>query len=184
VVNPVDHRRRSIRLRGWDYTEPGAYFVTIVTHGRQMLFGEIVDGVVLLSMYGRIAAEEWLRTPEVRAYVGIDEFVVMPDHVHGLLWITGHAWNAAQPRGQGATTPRGGQRVTIAQGSLGAVVGGYKSIVARRINDSRGTPGAPVWQRNYYERIVRNQRELAAIRRYIQQNPSAWCPGCDNLMWP
>jgi len=83
------HHRRSIRLRGWDYTRPGAYFVTIVTHRREVLFGEVVDGEMVLSEWGRIVEEEWQRTAVVRPYVRLDAFVVMPNHIHGIIWIVG-----------------------------------------------------------------------------------------------
>ena len=96
------HHRRSIRLRGWDYTSAAAYFVTVVTHERQALFGDVVDGQVLLSEAGRIAAEEWARTAEVRANVELDEFVVMPNHVHGIIWIVDEGREGAPWRGTGA----------------------------------------------------------------------------------
>ncbi|MDI7277092.1 MAG: transposase [Anaerolineae bacterium] len=199
-MNTADHHRRSIRLRGWDYTEAGAYFVTLVTHERATLFGDVVDGQVVLTEYGRIAAEEWVRTAEVRANVEMDEFVVMPNHVHGIVWIARRADGARQRLEDGArrrledgarqrledgarrrlAPTRGGREITVAAGSLGAIVGGYKSAVARRINDLRGMTGAPVWQRNYYERVVRSEPELAAIRRYIQQNPANWAGDSEN----
>jgi len=196
----IDRHRRSIRLRGWDYTAAAAYFVTIVTHERDMLFGEIVGGEVVLSTFGHVAAEEWARTAAVRANVELDEFVVMPNHIHGIVWVTSPAGDVALPANAGARhrldegarhrldegarhrlAPTGGGRgISVAAGSLGAVIGGYKSAVARRINDLRGTPGEPVWQRNYYERIVRNERELAAIRLYILENPRNWEVDCEN----
>jgi len=188
----IDRHRRSIRLRGWDYTAAAAYFVTIVTHERDMLFGEIVGGEVVLSTFGHVAAEEWARTAAVRANVELDEFVVMPNHIHGIVWVTSPAGDVALPANAGARhrldegarhrlAPTGGGRgISVAAGSLGAVIAGYKSAVARRINDLRGTPGEPVWQRNYYERIVRNERELAAIRLYILENPRNWEVDCEN----
>ena len=188
----IDRHRRSIRLRGWDYTAAAAYSVTIVTHERDMLFGEIVGGEVVLSTFGHVAAEEWARTAAVRANVELDEFVVMPNHIHGIVWVTSRPPDAALPADVGARhrldegarhrlAPTGGGRgISVAAGSLGAVIAGYKSAVARRINDLRGTPGEPVWQRNYYERIVRNERELAAIRLYILENPRNWEVDCEN----
>lgn len=199
-MDTTNRHRRSIRLRGWDYTAAAAYFVTIVTHERDMLFGEIVGGDVVLSTFGHVAAEEWPRTADVRANVEMDEFVVMPNHVHGIVWITSQPPDAALRAGGGARhrlhdgarhrlddgarhrlAPTGdGRGISVGAGSLGAIVGGYKSVVARRINGLRGMPGAPVWQRNYYERIVRNERELAAIRHYILENPRNWPADCEN----
>ncbi len=181
-MHTVDCHRRSIRLHGWDYASHGAYFVTLVTYRRDVLFGDVIDGAVALSVYGRIAAEEWMRTAEVRSNVEIDAFVVMPNHVHGVVWITGP--DVAGRPDDGArhrlAPSGGGGGAGVAAGSLGAIVGGYKSVVARRINGLRGTPGEPVWQRNYYERIVRNERELVAIRRYIEENPANWAADGEN----
>jgi putative transposase len=91
TYDPRKHHRRSIRLKGYDYTQAGAYFVTIVTHDRECLFGEVVDGVMRLNAFGEIVREEWFRTAVVRPYVMLapDEFVVMPNHIHGIIWITG-----------------------------------------------------------------------------------------------
>jgi hypothetical protein len=85
--NPEKHRRRSIRLPGWDYRSRGAYFVTIATQGRECLFGEVVDGEMVLSDFGNVVVEEWERTAQLRPYVRLDAFVVMPNHVHGIIWI-------------------------------------------------------------------------------------------------
>ena len=79
------HHRRSIRLKGYDYSSSGAYFVTICVHNRQLMFGEISDGKIMLNEYGRIARQEWIRTPEIRGYVELDEFVIMPNHMHGII---------------------------------------------------------------------------------------------------
>jgi len=184
--DPQRHHRRSIRLRGYDYTRPGAYFVTIVTRRRECLLGEIVDGKMVLSEYGRIVAEEWERTALVRPYVRLDEFVVMPNHIHGIIWIVGDdAVGATRPVGAtrrvaptGSTT--GGRPTGPRAGSLGAIIAQFKSAAAKRINQIRGTPGVPVWQRNYYEHIVRNERALNAIRQYIRNNPARWTDDREN----
>ncbi|WP_448592212.1 transposase [Thermoflexus hugenholtzii] len=189
--DPQCHHRRSIRLPGYDYTQPGAYFVTIVTHNRMPLFGEIVDGEMRLNEYGEIVRAEWFRTAIVRPYVVLhpDEFVVMPNHVHGIVWIVGddNAMVGAQrrcaPTGATITTWRavgGATPTNVIPGSLGAIVRSFKSITARRINDLRDTPGAPVWQRNYYEHIIRNEEALARIRAYIQANPERWADDLEN----
>ena len=180
------HRRRSIRLKGYDYTQPGAYFVTICTHQRQPLFGRVVDGNMALNAYGEIVREEWFRTAQVRPYVELfkDEFVVMPNHIHGIIWIVArddapdmtHRAVGAQRRCAPTinTQPRGVTPNNVTPRSLGAIVRGFKSAVTKRINALRGTPGAPVWQRNYYEHIIRDERALDAIRRYIAANPLRW----------
>ncbi len=172
--DPTKHHRRSIRLPGYDYTQPGAYFVTICTHRRAHLFGRVVDGEMVLNEYGEIVREEWFRTTQMRPYVELfeDEFVVMPNHVHGIIWIVepnvGAQRRCAPPK-PGGVTPN-----NVASGSLGAIIRSFKSAVTRRINVLRGTSGARVWQRNYWEHIIRNERALNAIRRYILYNPDRW----------
>ncbi len=177
--------RRSIRLKGYDYTQPGAYFVTICTHGREMLFGQVVNGEMILNEWGQIVWEEWFRTAHVRPYVRLydDEFVVMPNHIHGIIWIVATDTPHEMRPPVGATRrvaptderPRGPLPC-----SLGAIIGQFKSIVTKRINARRGTPGAPVWQRNYYEHIIRTERALNAIRHYIAANPRRWHLDRDN----
>jgi REP element-mobilizing transposase RayT len=158
--DPNKHHRRSIRLRQYDYTQPGAYFVTLVTHGRELTFDD--------SVLCRVAETMWQRIPRHFPFVELDECVVMPNHVHGILVIVDqNANNDTPPSGP-------------ASGSLGAIVGNFKSVTARRINRIRKTPGTPVWQRNYYERVIRNERELNAIRQYIRDNPAHWAEDREN----
>lgn len=167
------HHRRSIRLADHDYRSPGAYFVTICTHQGELLFGEVVDGDVVLNEYGQIAHEEWLASEDIRREIELDAFVIMPNHVHGIVWIRDTAdYPAVGTHNAGAhgrapllhRPPR----------SLGSFIAGFKSAATRRINSVRGTPGVPVWQRNYYERIIRNDTALGRIRKYIQHNPARW----------
>jgi len=166
------HHRRSIRLPDWDYAGTGAYFVTICTHKRLCLFGEVVDGQIRLNPWGEIARAEWFQTAVVRPYVVLydDEFVVMPNHVHGIIGIAGDGNRRGDPSGRPYhDRPRG-----PTPGSIGAIIAQYKSIVTKRINALRNVPGAPVWQRNYYEHIIRNERDLRHIREYILNNPARW----------
>lgn len=171
--DPNRHHRRSIRLKGYDYTQPGAYFVTICTHDRACLFGEVVEGVMRLNAWGEIVREEWFRTAQLRPYVVLheDEFVVMPNHVHGIIWIVGRVGATRQvaPTRVVPTSPAGPDA-----GSIGAIIGQFKSAVTKRINAYWGIPGARIWQRNYYEHIIRTERALNAIRRYIAENPLRW----------
>jgi putative transposase len=258
--NPSIHHRRSIRLKGHDYTQPAAYFVTLCTHEWAHLFGKVVDGAMQLNECGEIVRTEWFQTAVVRPYVvlNLDEFVVMPNHIHGIIWIVGNDngddgvdnGSDARDDGSGGDTPRndgagsggagrrddgcrddgagsggtgrrddgrrddgagsrggtvGAQRrcaptfapknatfppgaapqsagrairgatpTNVVPGSLGAIIRSFKSAVTRRINIMRNTPGAPVWQRNYYEHIIRTDRALNAIRRYVADNPRRW----------
>ena len=238
IYDPQKHHRRSIRLKGYDYTQAGAYFITLVTHGRECLFGEVVNGEMVLNEWGFLALNEWRQLGQRFAQVIVDETVVMPNHLHGILLIrddgqpavatgrpepdtvvvgsdhdhgevgfdcddVGVGQSDCHNVGVGPDCDHGGagQEATlqttpdffappllplphappqhnhppgVIPGSLGAIVGAYKSTTARLINGLRRTIGAPVWQRNYYERIVRDELELGRIRRYILENPRHW----------
>ncbi|MFH1524604.1 MAG: transposase [Chloroflexota bacterium] len=170
-VHPVEQvqgrHRRSIRLKEYDYAQPGAYFITIVTHEREPLFGEIELDAMRLNAWGEMARDEWFKTAELRSNITLyeDEFVVMPNHVHGVIWI-----NKVGAERRSAPTPI----PHVTAGSLGAVVRAYKSAVTYVINGARQTRGEPIWQRNYYEHIVRNDADLNRIRDYIANNPLKW----------
>ena len=175
----MKHHRRSIRLRGYDYAGPGAYFVTICTYRHAHLFGQVVDGEMQPNAFGEIVREEWFHTAEVRANVLLYdyEFVVMPNHIHGIIRIMDAPADArsGDPAGaQRRCAPTDDKRPHVKPGSLGAIVRSFKSAVTKQINRLRGTPGARVWQRNYYEHIIRTDRALGAIRRYIAYNPIRW----------
>jgi putative transposase len=143
--------RRSIRLRGYDYTSAGAYFVTICTYDRERLFGDVDDAAVRLNPYGVVAREEWFRSAAGRPEIELDAFVVMPNHVHGIVIITDDAVGAQNVGAENV----GAQHVAPLPafyrppGSLGSFVAGFKMAVTKRINEMRGTPGGLVWQRNY-----------------------------------
>jgi len=153
--------RQSIRLRGWNYTTPGWYFVTVNAHDSAPLFGAIVNGRMVLSAAGQVAQAEWQKSAAIRHNIALDEFVVMPNHVHGIVRIL---------QGRPAGRPSEGE-ARLASGSLGAFLAGYKGAVGRRINIMRKTPGASVWHRNYWDVIVRDEQALASIRQYIRMNP-------------
>lgn len=167
--DPQKHHRRSIRLKGYDYSLAGAYFVTIVAWRREMLFGDVVDGTAVLNELGEIVRDEWERTAIVRPNVELGEYVVMPNHFHGILVFVDDFVGATR-----RVAP------TLRPNSLGAVVGQFKSIVTKRINRLQNVAGRPVWQRNYYERTIRNNREMDRIHRYIQSNPSMWAEDEEN----
>jgi putative transposase len=186
--NRDKHHRRSIRLKGWNYTTPGAYFITICTYQRACLFEDRRLRELTENAWQNIPTQ-----PHAR-HVSLDEWVVMPNHLHGILVLT--AIETDDDTGVGAkqvrqqlsfpkessirpalpVPPRG-----VEPGSVGAIVGNFKSLVARRANKLRRSPGAKVWQRGYYDRIVRNERELDAIRQYIGDNPRRWAEDRDNL---
>jgi REP element-mobilizing transposase RayT len=181
------HHRRSIRLAGYDYASAGAYFVTVCTHRRKCLFGAVEGETVRLNPYGSVARYEWSRSAAHRPEIELDAFVVMPNHVHGIVIITDTvgAQRVAPPQrvalpGAEHVPPLPGIRENEnrpfyrAPGSLGSFVAGFKMAVAKRVNLSRGTPGARVWQRNYYERIIRDDDEAMALRAYIYENAGRW----------
>ena len=165
------HHRRSIRLKGYDYSQAGAYFVTICTHDRLCLFGEIVDGEMRLNDFGRIVAAEWIRSGELRSEIETGEYVVMPNHFHGIVMITDIVGNGVGCRGDRLVAPKmpGPQPK-----SIGAMMAGFKSDVTKRINETRDTSGAPVWQRNYHEHIIRNDADYNRIAEYVAYNPQRW----------
>ena len=175
---PGRRRRRSIRVRTWDYAHPAAYFVTICTHQRQCLLGTVVDGEVHLSAAGEIVRACWDAIPAHFPHVVLDKVIVMPNHVHGIILICEYpavgAQHAAPLRQDSEREPH------VGAGSLGAIVRSFKSAATKAINEHRGTRGLPVWQRSYYERIIRNDRELAATRDYIAANPYCWADDPEN----
>ena len=121
-----------------------------------------------LNELGQVVENEWLQTENIRPNIETDTFVVMPNHIHGILVI------ADNGRGVLQYAPTNKYGFSSPSQTLGAIVRGFKSSVTRQINQIRNTPGTPVWQRNYYEHIVRNEKELYAIREYIQNNPLKW----------
>lgn len=161
----VTLRRRSLRLRGHDYGSPGSYFITACTHDWEPLFGVVVEGEVRLNECGWIVQVEWLRTPRVRQHAAVDSFVVMPNHFHAILVI------ADEERSASCGEAKFGKPVA---GSVGAIVGQFKAAVTKQINHVRGTPTAQVWQRNYFEHLVRTEDEFNLTRHYIEANPAHW----------
>jgi putative transposase len=163
--------RRSIRLHGYDYARAGAYFVTVGTAARRCCLCEIAGTAVNLTPAGRIVAQEWVRTGEVRPEIGFDELVVMPNHVHGVLVLSPTVGATRRVAlGRGSASPL---RSGVTPGSLGAIVGQFKAASARRVNALRGTSGG-FWQRGFDEHVIRNDADLDAIRRYIANNPLQW----------
>ena len=176
VYDPQIHHRRSIRLRGYDYARPGMYSVTVCTHGKEHLFGETVEREMKHSQYAEFAALSWNDLPRHYTYVRLDSFAVMPNHVHGIIEITGDVRAGPRPAPTPDRTRRQERR------GLAEIVCAFKSFSARRINEIRGTGGQPIWQRNYYEHIIRNQRELEITREYIATNPMRWDADPENVM--
>jgi putative transposase len=163
--NPDRRRRNSIRLPDWDYASPGAYFVTICVERREIALGEVVEGQMVLSTFGQVAADSWLWLARQYPYVDLDEWVLMPDHFHGIIVIRAPDLTPAP----------------IKVKPLGRLVGAFKTVSTKEINRLCDTPGAPFWKRAYYDRVIRNAKELDAVRRYIRDNPARWAAGRENL---
>jgi putative transposase len=243
--NPDKHKRRSIRLRGYDYSAPGGYFITLCTYQRQCLFGEVVAGQMELNATGLWVQACWQRLPHQFSQITLDVFVIMPNHLHGILWLGGdrsldgdrssrgeafgqkileqtkmYYPNASpplnpnvspipdsnvlpmQPKGDADTPCKGeafGQKILeqreifvpnasplphqpatpiqpngTKSGSIAAIVQNFKSISTRRINQIQNNTGRTLWQRNYYEHIIRDNTALLYIQNYIRNNPLSW----------
>ena len=207
------HHRRSVRLKGFDYTCSNAFFVTICSCQKECIFGSIFNGAMALNEQGKSIQRAWLETASKRPSIQLDEFVIMPNHFHGIIWIVDEvqrrgtacrAQNACRIPDSGrapeivsmvrdrsvhcghgtpcpydpniAPTPdlkfeRFGRPVS---GSLPTIIRSFKSAAGKYVNEVRESPGTPVWQRNYYERIIRNDDELLRTRDYIRANPENW----------
>jgi putative transposase len=196
TYNPEIHHRRSIRLKDYDYSQVGAYFVTVCAWQRECLFGEIKDGDVFLNELGDTVMKCWASVPTHFPHVETDEFIVMPNHVHGIIILSGVGAQFIAPfrktttENQGVmnqgvmnyapTVNNGMNPDVLNQGvmnhapTVGKIVRAFKARCTHMINNVRNTTGLPVWQRNYYEHIIRDERELHAIREYIRYNPLKW----------
>jgi putative transposase len=168
-------RLNSLRLASWNYRWPGVYSVTLVTHGRRPIFGTVASGEMRLSEEGRIAHEEWLRTEQMRDYLRLDAFVIMPDHIHAILVFDEHT-PGAPAGGLPDDDPTESPTRTFKRPAeaLGSVIAGYKAVVTGRIRTVCGNPRMRVWQRNYWDRIIRDEREWESWRAYIDDNPRRW----------
>jgi REP element-mobilizing transposase RayT len=167
AFDPEYHHRRSIRLQGYDYRQGGVYFVTICTHNRQCLLGEVSEVEMQLSEAGRIATATWDWLAAQYPYVSLDASIVMPNHLHGIIVVRDDAEEGPQ---------EGGSRTAPTKKSLGRLVAAFKTVSSKAVNALPEPVGPPLWQRNYYEQIVRSTEELHRIRAYIKANPTHW-PG-------
>lgn len=173
------HQRRSIRLPGFDYSQFGAYFITICSQNREELFGEIVNGEMVLNDYGELVQFTWNDLVNHMTGIELGEFVIMPNHVHGIVMIVGDEYSVGAgsepaPTNDARTEPARTETKRMKRQPLSEIVRQFKTFSARRINEKRGTTGIPVWQRNYWEHIIRNDEEHEAISAYILNNPGQW----------
>ncbi len=188
--DPTKHNRKTIRLKEFDYSQPGAYFVTVVTHGRLCLFGEIQDCEMHLNQFGQIVRRAWLDLPKHYKQVESGAFCIMPNHVHGIIILNDDNVGAGLHVGQNNcvnmhfnsrgdhTSP---SRPAPTKTPLSEIIRALKSFSARRINARRKMVGKPVWQRNYYEHVIRNEDDFRRIQHYIESNPANWNSDDENL---
>lgn len=165
AFNKNIHHRKSIRLRGYDYSQPGAYFITICTHNRRPLFGNIVDGNMMLNEAGVMVEQHWHDLANRFTAIRLGPYVTMPNHIHGVVEIVG--------------APLVGALHTMGAPTVGDIVGAYKSLTTnayiRGVNDAGWLSfNGRLWQRNYYEHIIRNEQAYSNIVEYIRTNPQKW----------
>jgi len=186
--DPQKHHRRSIRLKGFDYTQSGAYYITIVAHQREHLFGEVVNGEMKLNKFGLVAKQQWEKLAKRFKRVELVVFVIMPNHMHGIIFIADeHGDTAVGANPNPLLFRRNPANSNIEKfgkpvaGSIPTIVRSYKSAVALRINLMRGTKGLPVWRGNYYEHVIRDEKDLQAKYDYIMGNPLNWEEDDENI---
>jgi len=154
--DPRKNNRRSIRLKEYDYSRPGAYFITICTHNREPLFGSIINSEMKSNLYGVFVSKRWNNLPRYYHHLETNAFVIMPNHIHGILVI------------------KSDSRKMIKGQPISEIVRDFKTFSSRRINEVRGMSGTPIWQRNYWEHIIRNDDSFKRIYDYILTNPLRW----------
>jgi len=159
------------RLRDYDYSQPGAYFITICTKKRSCLFGEIEKDRMNVNHYGEIVRLSWLELPQHYTNVELDVFVIMPNHIHGIISLT-DVGAGLKPAPTDSSRDK--------QHGLPEIIRAFKTFSSRQINKFRNMPGTSVWQRNYYEHVIRRDESLSKIREYIETNQLSWALDKEN----
>lgn len=171
------HHRRSIRIKGYDYSQEGAYYFTICCYQKRCLLGEIINGIMQPNIAGETVAAVWHNLPRHFPFIELDAFVIMPNHIYGIIVINEQPNNIVinqllKPK---TTFPNGTKPA-----SLGAILQNFKSVSTRQVNRITRNFGT-IWQRNYYEEIIRNEQAYNNIRRYIIENPLTWEDDEENI---
>lgn len=169
------YRIESARLKDWDYSRYGYYFVTICTKDKQCFFGNIEGDRMQLSEIGKIAAEEWHNTGKVREKVKLDEWVIMPNHLHGIVIIQNDDKNVETygHTSQKPYIPSGDAfNASLRKTNLSNIIRGFKSASTKKILKKGFANFA--WQSRFYDHIIRNEKELHEVRQYIVNNPLSW----------
>jgi putative transposase len=177
---PNIHHRRSIRLAGYDYSQPGAYYVTISTQNHIELFGEILNEKMILSNFGKIVDQTWHDLPKHYPHLELGNHCIMPNHVHAILIL--HESDQISKISSTPNTSKTHLKVKASH-PLSEIIRAFKSFSARHINILRKTPGIAVWQRNYFEHIIRDPEDYDRIHRYIESNPANWTKINNGEIW-
>ncbi|TVM04308.1 MAG: transposase [Candidatus Brocadia sp. WS118] len=168
TYDPDKHHRRSIRLKEYDYSKAVAYFITICTHNKECILGDVIHGEMRSNEYGMIVENEWVKTAEIRSNIIIDKYIVMPNHVHGIIIIQDNGRDTVH------RVPTFEQFGRPTSNSISTIIRSFKAVTKKRINEIRKSYGKAVWQSRFYEHIIRNEKNLNQIREYIINNPLQW----------
>ncbi len=174
-MQQIGSGRRSTRLKGYDYSTPGAYYITACTRNRRLLFGRVENEEMVANRIGAIVEGCWKKLPDHFGNVVLDAFVLMPNHIHGVIIIEGGPTDVGVDF-KSALAPG----VTAKRRALPEIVRALKVFSTRRINEIRASPGTKVWQRGFYDHVIRNETELGRVRTYIMDNPRKWAEDADN----
>jgi putative transposase len=158
--DPDNHYRKSIRLKGYDYSRPGAYFISIVTENRECLFGDVIDCQMVLNKAGELVRNIWEGLQKRFSNMELDAYVVMPNHIHGIICVVERDEAALASKSKKPT--------------LGEIIRVFKSISAIEVNKILGRQGKSLWQQNYYDHVIRDEKDLDSRRKYIMDNPGKW----------
>ena len=194
--NPLLHNRHSIRLQGYDYSSEGVYFLTICAYQHQQLFGKIESGIMFTNQFGQIVRDEWEKSGIIRAEIKLGEYVIMPNHMHAIVFIVDDTRRGVRPNAPTTNAPTTNTNIMnvnmananttygkpntenkppgLQSKSIGSLMSGFKSTVTKQINLIRNSPGEPIWQRNYWDHIIRNDESFDKIEDYIINNPMNW----------
>lgn len=186
--HPSLHHRRSIRLKGHNYSGDGRYFITLCCQHKIPLFGQIINGSVILNQFGQIIRDELEKTPMIRPHTILHEFIIMPDHFHAIIEILPRAGESHSPEESHSLDSKQHFKSAFQSPSqtVGAIIRGFKGATTRRIRETLLLeqknasnrpvihPKSKIWQRNYYEHIIRNETAYLRISQYIRNNPIKW----------
>lgn len=178
------YRVESARLKNWDYSSEGYYFITICIHNREQILGDIISDKMVLSDIGKIVEKEWLKSFEIRRELFCDTYCIMPNHIHGIVVINNDDNKPVETHGHAIPVQTHGRaslqtdKLQRMPKSISSFVAGFKSSATKLTNEYRGTQGNPLWQTRFHDHVIRNEKELERIREYILNNQLNWIKDC------